>query len=281
MKTHKLLITSVLLTLAVSIKSNPGRLFPEINGWDLETSETVYDPATLWEYINGAADIYLSYDFRNLYCAKYTRKNKTEVRVEIYEHSSPVNAFGIYTAERMPDYNFVNIGVQGYTDQGILNFLSGSYYVKLMSPGTIKADKALLISIAAEISDALGNTNTWPGVLDYFPPEGKIANTEGYIARDFLGYSFFHSAFIVSYESEDNCQMFIIRLNTDEEVQDMISSYTKILNEDKVMQEGNFYAVDDFFNGMIFMMVKSTCIIGVINLRERTPAEELLNKVKI
>jgi len=281
MKKYIFIFFIVFLACAFTGKSYSNKLFPAVKGWKLEINETVYNASTLWEYIDGAAEIYLAYDFQNLYLAKYAGKDESGVRAEIYEHSSPVNAFGIYTAERMPDYNFVDIGVQGYTEPGILNFYTGEYYVKLMSSGPTETDKATLMIIATEISNTIGNTENWPLAINYFPPEGKVPNTERYIAKNFLGYSFFHSAFTAEYYIGEKYQMFVIDLKNEKEVQDMLNSYINILNEEKVMQENDFYAIDDFFNGMLFILVKSGCIAGVINMKDRALAEELLNKVKL
>jgi hypothetical protein len=281
MKKIKFLLILAFSVYAINVRSNPDILFPSIKGWSLEKNEIIYNHVTLWEYINGAAESYLAYDFRNLYIARYSQKDKFEVKVEIYEHSSLNNAFGIYSYERMPDYNFVNIGVQGYTEQGILNFFSGKYYVKLESaPGNI-ADKEALMNIAAKVNSALGNTDIWPNILDFLPDEDKIPNTESYIARDFLGYSFFHSAFTAQYDIAGQCRMFIIELKNETEVQELLNSYINVLKEDKVVKENNFYTIDDYFNGMIYIMVKSNYIIGIINLQDKSSAKKLLNKVKI
>lgn len=281
MKKYKFVLILAFFVCAISVRSNPDILFPSIKGWSLEKNEVIYDPVTLWEYINGAAESYLTYDFRNLYIVRYSRKDKSEVKVEVYEHSSLNNAFGIYSSERMPDYNFVNIGAQGYAEPGILNFFSGKYYVKLESaPGTT-TDKESLLSIAGKINSALKITDKWPEVLDFLPDEDKIPNTESYIARNFLGYSFFHSAFTAQYDIEGRCQMFIIELKNEMEVQELLNSYINVLKEEKVVKENNFYTIDDYFNGMVFILVKSTYIIGVINLQDKSLAKKLLNKVKI
>ena len=41
------------------------------------------------------------------------------------------DAFGMYAAERAPGYNFLDIGIEAYRNEGILNFLQDRYYVKL------------------------------------------------------------------------------------------------------------------------------------------------------
>jgi hypothetical protein len=281
MKRYFLICVSCTIVCVNAALSNPNAVFPKIKGWKLIIEETLYNASTLWEYINGAAEIYLAYDFQNLYLAKYTNKNGQEIRIEIYEHSSPVNAFGIYTAERMSDYNFVNIGVQGYAEPGLLNFYTGKYYIKLISSGAQIGDKVALMSIATEIDKAFGFTKNWPKITYCFPAEGKIPNTENFIAKNFLGYSFFHSAFTAEYDSDEKFQIFIIELINETEVMNMLNSYIGILNEDKIEQENDFYKIEDFFNGTIFLRIQSNYIMGVTNTANRVLAKQFLTKIKL
>jgi len=37
----------------------------------------------------------------------------------------------MYAQERNPKHSFMSIGVQAYREEGILNFLTGTYYVKI------------------------------------------------------------------------------------------------------------------------------------------------------
>ncbi len=106
-------------------------LFPIVPGWTVTTDTTVYTPDNLYDLIDGAADVYLSYGFTDLHLANYRDGKGTEVRVELYRHNTPANAFGIYSQERKPDYHFISVGAQGYRDEGVLNFLAGRYYVKV------------------------------------------------------------------------------------------------------------------------------------------------------
>lgn len=118
--------------------------FPEITGWKQSGEVQTFVPKALYEYINGAADLYLSYDFEELKVAEYTDDKKAQVTVEIYRHKSRTHAFGIYSQERLPDANFLNIGAQGYLDKNILNFLAGSYYIKINSYNTGDEDQEVL-----------------------------------------------------------------------------------------------------------------------------------------
>jgi hypothetical protein len=73
----------------------------------------------------------LIYEFEELKVAEYQNAKKASVTVDTYRHQTPLHAFGIYSQERFPGANFLDIGVQGYDEKGFLNFLTGLYYVKI------------------------------------------------------------------------------------------------------------------------------------------------------
>jgi hypothetical protein len=113
---------------SVSLES----ILPKLNSWELSEETESFIPESLFEYINGAAEIYISYDFKELIVAQYKIKDgDANISVEIYDMGTGENAFGIYGAERFTDNHFISVGVQGYIEDDILNFLIGSYYVKL------------------------------------------------------------------------------------------------------------------------------------------------------
>jgi hypothetical protein len=49
----------------------PANLFPVLAGWTQQNAIQKYNPDNLYEYINGAADLYLTYDFQELQVAEY------------------------------------------------------------------------------------------------------------------------------------------------------------------------------------------------------------------
>jgi hypothetical protein len=280
MKKYRLILGICLTACTITTKSNPGSLFPPIKGWQIAVDKTVYGKLNLWEYINGAADLYLAYNFENLYMAEYMNKNGQSVKVEIYRHSSSENAFGIYASERMADYNFVDIGVQGYIEPDALNFLTGEYYVKMISSGMTSVEPATLLGMAKEINSALGRDKKLPDVIGLFPADGKVANSENYIARDFLGYSFFHSAFTADYNVQENFKLFIINLESEAGAQAMLESYISLINEDKITRLEDIYIINDFFNGKVILSIKYNYIIGIINTENEELAISYLDKTR-
>ena len=46
-------------------------IFPHFSGFKLVTDYTVFVPENLWDFITGAADTYLAYEFVDLHVAEY------------------------------------------------------------------------------------------------------------------------------------------------------------------------------------------------------------------
>jgi hypothetical protein len=253
-------------------------LFPQMQGWKLKVEKMVYAPDNLWELINGAADLYLEYDFQDLHLASYSNTSDQEVKVELYRHSNPDNTYGIYTSERMPDYHFIETGIQGYTSPGILHFFTGHYYVKIISAGTREAEEETLKIFAGSVAASLNQTGSWPEELELFPAEGRVPMSDAYVATNFMGYGFFRSAFTMRYENGGSLTMFIIH-GKPGEASAMLDKYKSLLKEDKVLLKDPLYIIQDMFNGTVFLSLKNDYLVGILNAENEEVAGDYIKKV--
>jgi hypothetical protein len=282
MNTRSLIFIAGILFPLFNVKAaSSEELFPEFRNWKLSIDETVYTPQNLWELIDGAADIYLAYDFQDLHIGEYTGDKDEMIRVELYRHGSPENTFGIYSAERMPDYHFINVGVEGYTSFGSLNFFTGNYYVKIIWSGTGESDDEILVELAEKIEKKLNQENNWPDILSYFPEMNKLPKSEGYSNENFLGYSYLHSAFTTGYEINDKeFKLFIIKLNDSTEVKITIEKYFKTIHFNASGNTMNEYIVTDPYNGKIGMGIKDNFLFGVYNLDDEQLIASYLDQLR-
>ena len=161
-----------------------------------QDSPAFYKAESLYQYIDGGADIYLLYDFRTLLHQDF-KSGDVELTVDIYDMGKPEDAFGMYAAERSPKYKFASLGVEAYQSQGILNFLQGHYYIKLAGTGA-KAG-TLLDQFARILSQRIGGTLTMPSLLAQLPREHRVEHSEQYMRKDPLGHSFLAPAYVVAY----------------------------------------------------------------------------------
>jgi hypothetical protein len=281
MKKLSVLILVLWISSAFAYPSNPGGtgLFPEIKGWKLTLNERVYMPSDLWDMIDGAADTYLSYNFLDLHLADYNNDSGINVRVELYRHSTFDNTFGIYTTERSPDYHFINIGSQGYLEEGALNFLCGYYYIKVTTGNQGDDAKNSLVEIAGCVGKYLNQENNWPDIFQIFPPE-PMPYSEHYIAENFLGFEFLHSAFIADYNRDgEEFQVFIIRRDKPEEVREMLEKYLKFAKQDDEVSDGLF-KIHDPYNGDIDVILKGNTLAGIVSCEDESILQEYLGLLK-
>ena len=241
--------------------------FPSVSGWRQAGEIQTFDSNTLYEYINGGADLYLAYDFEELKVAEYQNDKKAAVTVEVYRHRTPTHAFGIYSQERYPGANFIEVGVQGYLEKQALNFLFGSTYAKITSFDAGPEEQSILLAFAKAVAGNLGEKGAFPSIVTAFPAEGKVKNSEKFTARKFLGYPFLHSAFSAEYVvSGKNFRLFIIEGKDQTDCRDMMEKYLEQLGiKDKTVAEGQ-YTLSDAYHGEIDLHWRGARIWGILDL---------------
>jgi hypothetical protein len=207
-------------------------IFPEIPGFQKKGAAEIFEPDNLFEYIDGAADVYLSYDFQELGTLSYENAKKQSITVDIYRHSNSDNGFGIYSQEKPTDGNFIPIGTQGYYEEGNLIFFKDRYYVKLSGFDLQGQDRQILEKTASLIDKKLEGKPVFPLPLACFPEKGKIKNSERFILRNFLGHAFLHSAFVCDYRIvNQQFQIFIIQAASQKDVQAILDDYAGFMEK--------------------------------------------------
>jgi hypothetical protein len=265
--------------LSVAASFGQVSFFPEISGWKVTQDDPVYDANNLWDIIDGAADLYLEYEFVDLHIARYIRSDSIEVKVEIYRHGTEADAFGIYSQERDPRYNFIQIGVQGYLQKGVLNFLDGLYYIKMSTYQTGSNAQQAMLMIAKKLSENLKQNISWPKNVLLFPTAGKLPNTEQYVARNFLGYSFLNKAYVAAYKDSVLFKLFIIEAESPEKADIMIAEYLNAVPKRSVKNLGIVkYQVTDANAGMIEFQKFDNYVVGVMNCPDRKTCEKYINE---
>lgn len=255
--------------------------FPEIAGWKKISPILIFKPQNLYDYIDGAADLYLSYDFQELLVGEYKGPKKASVTVEIYRHRNPTLAFGIYSQERLKDAQIIEIGNQGYIEPLTLNFWIGPYYVKINAYEIGPEGEKTLLIFGKQIEAALGEKSSPPAILSLFPTQGKKANSESFIFKNFLGYAFFHSAFMADYEwASKKFKIFVMQGKEKNECQEMMGKYLQKIGVSHELKEG-LYRLPDPYHGEIEFFWQENLIWGILNLDDQNLRAHYWKSMKI
>ncbi len=243
-------------------------IFPETGGW-AKKSTKVYDAEDLWEYIDGAADYYLNYGFVRLDVAEYQRSEEEYFKVEIYQHSSVLNTFGIYAYERPSETTFLKLGAEGYIEHSAINFYGKQWYVKIHTHQQDEDAIRAIKDIAGKISELLGKDIVAPTILQVFPGENLIEHSQKYYPTNFLGLSFLQNAISADYQSgTGKYTLFVLEQDSKELVQKILSKYFEFVKIEDKMVDGKTYSIDDPFNGQVYILLKQNKLLGTIELKD-------------
>lgn len=201
------ILVSVLVTLCVVCEAFSGMnplesLLPESvhSGWLMRDPPETFTGETLFEHINGEADLFVQYGFNRSVFAVYRRENWPDDRidVDIYDMGNSLQAFGVFSRFRQKD-SPAGIGTEScFLDRYAL-FCKGKYFVILKVVGS---NDSILKTLGKEIATRINDNSPLPLEIGYFPREGIIPGSIEYFPDGLLGYEFLQRGFKANYESD-------------------------------------------------------------------------------
>ncbi len=150
---------------------SPAKALPqEISGWQKNGDDQVYDRADIFDYLAGAGEIYLAFDFRFVFVREYARAEAPSIVVEIYQMSSAADAYGIFTQDR--DGREVRVGQDALYGAGLLRFWKDKVFARIMADRETPEAQAAVMKLGGAIDSAIPGTGPRPEILAKLPVEG-------------------------------------------------------------------------------------------------------------
>ena len=145
----------------------------------------------------------------------------------------PVNAFGIFAAERYPENKPVGLGDLGYLEGEALNFLAGRFYVKMLAFGLGDATESALTEVGAKVAGAIKPGSGLPALVTAFPKDGLVVRSEKYVKKNFMGYEFLRDGYVATYASGGReMEGFFIDGGSDRDAEAMLTKLLEALKSD-------------------------------------------------
>ncbi len=267
------ILFSLFLTITTGMNNgalaNHEHLFPVIDGWEKPEEVDVYTPETLWDIINGAADVFMAYDFQELYWGEYLNSSDDGIYIvmEIYRQGCPVNAYGVYSQERPGTPELIDVGVQGYTAPGVLHYFVADVYVKIRSHDRSEATAEAMEKLARHVSSEMDPNPRFPAIVNKLPEEGKVEFSDQFINTNFLGHPFLSEAFVTTYEVEGNrFNLFVIENENREHNKQMLNDYYEFSGQEPSTVTEGIHRIDDRWNGEVGIVWKGNTLYGYYNL---------------
>jgi hypothetical protein len=154
-------------------------LLPDnIEGWIITENDHIYNPETLYDYIDGGAEFYLSYGFNEVLSRRYTKHEQPDIVVDIFDMGTSYNAFGTFShARETMDSTF---GQGSEIAQGQILFWKDRYFVSILTfPETVESEKAIY-QLARKIETAIKGVGPLPKILDLLPQKSLVQESIRY-----------------------------------------------------------------------------------------------------
>ncbi|NIM12270.1 MAG: hypothetical protein GTO45_09170 [Candidatus Aminicenantes bacterium] len=183
-----------IMAKATSLTELSKQLPAEINGWQKSAKTTLYTPKNLFEYINGGAELYISYSFKHLLAQKYTKADLPEITVDVFDMGSSFNAFGVFSHSREDLDHSVSDDVESEYASGLLTFWKGRYYVSILAYPETEEKKKTVLTLGRHIAGLIKEKSEKPSLIARLPTEHIIKES----IRYFHHYIWLNSHFFIS-----------------------------------------------------------------------------------
>jgi len=156
-------------------------LLPDVlPGWKVDKTTPLTSHSELYAYMDGGAELFISYGFREAISRTYIREGHPDVVVEVYDLGESRNAFGVFSQVRESEN--LELGQGGYTIPGAVFFWKGPYYMLLSSWEATPETTDFMLLLGSYIQEKITVTGELPALVKLLPETGLVP----------FGYLYFH-----------------------------------------------------------------------------------------
>ena len=172
--------------------------------WTLIHGPQTYNRKTLFEHINGQAELYLKYGFqRSVFAIYQNRQNeKDQIELDIYDMGNALQAFGIFSRFRSEDRPG-GFGLDSYLDDHSALFYQGKHFVILYAA---ESNPDFLRQFSKLVSLKISDPSPPPKEISYFPKNGLKPGSIQYFPEGLLGHQFLKRGFQGTYIEKEGAK---------------------------------------------------------------------------
>ena len=200
MKNFKYIIGAIFLMSLIfgafamgEVNSDLTVILPDtIEGWKVAAEDQIYNCENLYDYLDGGAELYLSYGFKKVISRNYSTSGQPNIVVDLFDMGTSQNAFGIFSHSRETLDKTFGQGSQ-YTE-GLLLFWKDRYYISILSTSETIESKRAIFNLARKIEVAVAKEGPLPEILTLLPQQSLVRES----IRYFHHYIWLNSHYFVA-----------------------------------------------------------------------------------
>jgi len=258
-------------------------------GWVMDEKPSLFTEETLFDHINGEAELYFPYGFDSLATARYVKKSTSglEIVADVYRMGSLLDAFGIWSNYRKADIPGCVVGADCFLSSSQMLFYQDRYFVRLQATGTPTPGQDVFLACGRALSRNLPAGKVRPGELELFQVHGVVPKTERYLPRSVLGYPFFRRGMTAEANlNGERAQVFVVFEDSAAAARQAFDRYLASLKEEGRMatlsgKEGwiSLEGIDPLY-GKVIVEQSGRYLIGAIRLKDAAAAKPVIEALR-
>src|SRR3989338_1525759 len=182
---RKLILTIIVFTALLGVSCNKptekksgssdtiANLMPDMSKegqWRSEGEIRCYKGETLFDYMNGGAELYHAYGFEKA-CVKDYQKGDNLYTMEIYEMESSPKAFGIYSLDRQGEHPFLK--QEATYQEGSLTIWKDHYFIRIFASQKGANIKEEILSLGEKTVSQIKGEGEMTSLMKLIPVDVK------------------------------------------------------------------------------------------------------------
>lgn len=258
-------------------------------GWVMDDKPALFTVETLFDHINGEAELYFPYGFDALATARYVKKDApgSELMADVYRMGSLLDAFGIWSNYRKADTPGCAVGADCALSSSQMLFYQDRYFVRLQATGTPTPGQDVFLACGRALSRNLPAGKGRPGELELFHVHGVVPKTERYLPQSVLGYPFFRRGMTAEANlNGELAQVFVVFEDSAAAARKVFDQYLASLKEagleaKRSGKEGwSSLEGNDPLYGKVIVEQWDRYLIGAIRLKDAAAAKPVIEALR-
>jgi hypothetical protein len=159
----------------MAYEANPefvNKLPARVGEWKKPAKPDIYDRRTIFNYIDGGAELYLAFDFEGAVTFEYAAGENDVIKVDIFDMGGPRGAFSAFAHGR--EKIEAEVGQGSDYGGGLLTFWKDRWFVSILGyPETVAKRKAVY-ELGRAVSALIPRQGRLPEILTSLPKQGLI-----------------------------------------------------------------------------------------------------------
>ncbi|MBN1105135.1 MAG: hypothetical protein JXL84_17105 [Deltaproteobacteria bacterium] len=164
---------------ADSLDSLKASLPPAIGPWKPDGEDRVFDDKTIFDYIDGAGEVYRAYHMRRCLSRRYASSHAPAIILDIFDMGSSKDAYGVFTHDR--DGDPVDLGQEGLYRAGWLRFWKDRFFVSIFDEAQTVDSREAAKGLGNAVAALIGRIGERPRLVEFLPAQGLQARSIRYL----------------------------------------------------------------------------------------------------